>query len=373
MTTLLQSVTGTSGKKGRILIYVCLLLLLPALPVHTDKDGMHLPVLRFVDEGTRNYCADQLSKVAAAAAITIVVDGVLSVLEEVRIPVINIAPGKALSGRHEAIKTLLNALLLCSLLLATGATAMGMLPIFCFKVLIPTALFLRILYICRPETFAWAGKTARPLATGAILLWLFFPVTMLLTKCVNHVFLDARLAAEMRTMEAETTKLSTTWEKFLQAPASPPEAPVAPAPPLPEVRAKTAEMPKARTAPAAPTPNPASEPANKDSDQRTSGLLSLSIDIGNAASSAVETAGRIVAALNPMLLAEKMKEKITEVADFAKEFMSRLLQVAAIFLLTTIVLPAGVLVCFIMIFNALNPRVHAAPLREQASDAASAD
>jgi hypothetical protein len=236
----LKSFTNISGKQGRIILYACLLLFLLALPVQTGERGKYLPVLRVVDEFSQNHCADQLSKVTAAVAITMVVNGALALLEEVRLPLVGIAPGKILSGRHEAMKTLLNALLLCSLLLALGATIMGMLSLFCFKALIPAALLLRILYECWPGTFAWAGNISRPLATGAMLLWLFFPATMLLTKCVNHVFLDERLAAEMRMMEADKTILSAAWE---EAPtqASQPEDSKAEALPVPELRAATAE------------------------------------------------------------------------------------------------------------------------------------
>jgi hypothetical protein len=198
----------TPARIVRVFGLLGLLAALLVAPIRMDNTGEGgLPGLAHVERIAQSYCAGQLPKIAATTAVVYAVDGALSLLEDVRIPIINTAPGKMLSGPHEAIRSLGNVLLLCTGLFGLGTAVMGMITFFCFKLLIPGAIVLRLIHECRPGLFVRAGTMARSLATGAILLWLFFPATTLLAGYVDAVCLDERLAEQVHKMEADTAEL----------------------------------------------------------------------------------------------------------------------------------------------------------------------
>ena len=204
--------TGKSffQNKKPIIIYAALLLLLLVLPIRMGDNGnSHIPVLGHIEKVARSYCTDQLPKVSAATAVTYAVSGVLYVLEEMSVPLINFAPGKIFISVREDIQRLGTALLLCTVMFLLGATIIDMVTFISFKLLVPVALSLRILYECQRETFAWAWKAGKPLAAGAILFWLYFPATALIGNYVQRAYFDGLIAAEMQAMEANTKRLDS--------------------------------------------------------------------------------------------------------------------------------------------------------------------
>jgi hypothetical protein len=137
-------------------------------------------------------------------------------LEELRVPLINFAPGKMLSSLNNDIQRLGAALLLSTAMFVLGATIIDMITFICFKLLVPGALVLRIFYECRRETFAWTWEVAKPLAAGAILFWLYFPATALIGNYVQKAYLDGRIAAEMRAMEVNKAQLESVSKSAIQ-------------------------------------------------------------------------------------------------------------------------------------------------------------
>ena len=310
---------AANNKPGRIGLCVCLLIPLLALPIRMDARGnSHLPGLRQVEETAQSYYAGQLPKIAAATVFANVVSGALSLVEEAHFSVVvfSIAPGKLLSGLHDSIRQLNNALLFCAGMFATGTIIMGMLTFICFKLLIPVALGLRILYVCHPAIFFWAGNLSRTLATGAVLLWLFFPTTALINKYVQSAYLDERIAEQMQAMETDNARLQAIQEGLIQE-----EAPNA----APDAAAKEAGT-------------------SVDSSQDKSGVLSKGL----------EMISRIGAALNPDDLGERMKARISAATDSANKIVQSLIQVVVMFMLVTFVIPAGVLALFIAICRAVH-------------------
>jgi hypothetical protein len=332
------------GKSRRIAVCLGLLIFLTALPIRMSAQGnSHFPGLSHIERIAHNYCAEQLPKVAAAALTTPIVGGILSVLEDIQFSVVlvSVAPGKLLSDVHDSIRSLSGLLSLCAGLLVLGATVMGMITFICFKVLIPVGIIFRTLHECRPEAFAWAGNISRQLVLGAFLLWLYFPATALINKYVHAAYLDARIDAQMAMMETEKAELSATQQELLQAEASP--------------AATTAEPVKAASEAgkeASRTDQSAhSAPPEKTITGFLAGRWDAISNLGSAAGAAFSDMG---SKLNPSAHIEKMKTKIKSVGDRAGRFMERLMEVVMMFLLTTIVIPVGVLFVMIGIFRSLD-------------------
>jgi len=317
MNTIFSNAQAFFEGKRRILTCAGLLLLLLALlllPIRMGEQGnSHIFVLRQVETIAQNYVAEQLPKLAAATAITYVVNGTIAVLEELHISVIVIsaAPFKVLSGINDSIKSLGNALLLCTGLLVFSSTIIDMLSFFCLKVLIPIAIVLRILHEWNATFFAWAGTLSRSLGIGAILVWLFFPTTSLVTKYINAVYLDALVAEQMRTVDATTKKLDAVREATLNA----------------EEAGRSGDTDKARTDG---SKSPDTEP----------GLLSRAVK-------------NIGAALNPLAMVDAMKAKIQVAIDLAGNIAKGLVRLVVIFIFTTVVIPVGVFFFFRLIFKQL--------------------
>ena len=315
--------TLANSKAGRIALYACLLMILLALPIRMSAQGnSHLPGLRHVEEIAQRYYTEQLPKVAAATVFTHVVSGALALVEEARFSVVvfSVAPGKLLSGLHDSIRQLGNALLLCTGMFATGTIIMGMLTFTCFKLLIPAALALRILCTWRPELFRWAGNISGVLATGAILLWLFFPTTALVNSYVQSAYLDERIAAQLKAMEADKANLQAIQEGILHEEAAP-----------------------KKEAAKSPAPQEASAASRHDEP----GIFSRGMD----------AISRVGAALSPGELRAGMQARITAATDAAGNIVQSLVQVVVMFMLVTVVIPLGVLALFIAIGKAaLAPR-----------------
>ena len=340
------------GKIRRVAICLGLLIFLAVLPIQMGAKGNgHIPGLSHIEQIAHNYCAEQLPKVAAATLITSVVGGLLSVLEDVQLSVVlvSVAPGKLLSDVHNSIRSLSSLLFFCSGLLVLGTTVMGMITFVCFKTLIPAGIVFRMLYECRPALFAWAGNISRQLVLGAFLLWLYFPSTALINRHVHSAYLDARIADQMAMMETEKAELSAAHKELLHE-----EAP------------STATDP-ARAAHEAGKAAPRTDQSARSAPQQetVAGFLSRRWDaISHLGSIAGETFIDIGSKLNPAAHIEKMKSKIKTAGERAVSFMERLMEVAIMFLLTTLVIPFGVLVVVIGIFKSLNATRAIVPVRD---------
>lgn len=319
----------------RVVLLLALLLLLLMLPISMGDTERRIPGLRHIEEISQNYCAEQLPKIAGALAVTYAVSGLISVLEDLHLSavLVSAAPFKALSGMNENIKSLGKAMLLCMGLFILGATVMGMITFICFKLLLPAALVLGLLAEFLPQKMAWAGNISQSLGVWAVLLWLFFPVTALTSNYVQKSFLDSRVAEEMRIMEANKEKLSAVNEEAQRAGSEKSLPPAAPAP-APEEHAAPEEDP---------------------------GWLSWGLNaIGRAVS---ETADSIGSAFTIVTGEEKMKDKLEVAVALISDLAESMLRVVVMFLLTTIVIPVGVLYLFMAIFKALcGPERRAAPV-----------
>ena len=330
----------TNNKKWRIAIWAALLLFLLALPIQMgEKANKHIPGLHQIEEVARSYCVEQLPKIAAATAITYAVSGVISVLEELRFSavVVSIAPGKALSSINDTIKSLGKALMICTVLFVLGTTIIDMITLICFKLLIPGALILQILHECHTKKFAWAKDVAKPLATGAILLWLYFPATALIGNYIQNTYLDGRIAAEMQAMEADKTGLGAIREEAIQAKQS-----------LTQENASATADSKATQKTAS-----AADPQNQGWISRAGAY------VGDATRSAAS-------ALNPSAYIDKLNEKIKAAINLAENLVIRMIWVVVMFIMTAVVIPVGMLILFIKIFKSLNaPRSQYPPTQKE--------
>ncbi|MDR0466336.1 MAG: hypothetical protein LBH94_03150 [Deltaproteobacteria bacterium] len=337
------------GKGLRIALCLGLLLLLAVLPIRMGvKGNAHIPGLGHMEEIAQNHWDEQLAKIAAATALAFGISGAVSVLEELHFSVVvaSAAPFKALSGINGSIKSLGNSLLICTGLFILCATLMGMISFICFKLLFPAALIFRLLQEVHPELFACLGNLVRPMATGALLLWLFFPATALLSQYVQKSFLDERIAQEMRILATDKEKLDAVREGA-QAKNDGDEAKAA---------------------------RPASEPgqsdAKRDAAPQNGGMLAKSMDALRKAGAFVgETAANVGAAVGEGIrdsgraggagsvfktgIGERIQGGIEAAVALAGDFVKRILHVVVLFMLTAIVIPVGVLVFFLAMFKAL--------------------
>jgi hypothetical protein len=297
------------GKGRTMLVCLALLIFLAMLPLRMgEKGNSHILGLSWVEGIAQSYCAEQLPKVAATTATTFAVSGVLAMAQDLQIPVIHLAPGKLFSGAHDLIKKLSSLLVLATALLFLGATVMSMLTFICFKLLIPAGLLCRLLHAAKPEMFAWAGKISRPLLLCAAMLWLYFPATALLNGYVHSAFLDERLAAQMALLETDKAALSAGQEEILRESGQ--------------------------------------ESSLKSDPPEKTDLLTRGLGLARASSAIGEASEKVSL--------EKIKNSLSSMSDLASNYSKRLMEVVLMFLLTTLVIPLGVLLLFIMLYKSLN-------------------
>ena len=345
---------GLSGKKWRIAICVCLLAVLLLLPIRMgEKGNTHIPVLRSVEAFSQAYCVEQLPKVGGALATTYLIRGIGEFWEEfsVTLPLLRaeIALGETITGLTDSLGSLAKMLLFCSGMLFLGATIIGMITFICFKLLIPFALGLRILYECCPEKLAWANEISRLLWTGALCFWLFFPATSGITQYIQRAYLDERIATEMTAIEEDQKKLDDLQGEVL---------------PADETSADPAEG-------AVGEENAVSEVNPAMQEQETgfwAGIRGAGSTLADGVTSAASSIGDTIRGIGATLSPSAIKGYITSSIETIKNAIASLVRVVVMFLLISTIIPAAIFVLFLRIFKSLNPvtvKTSDAPKRSQ--------
>ena len=319
------------SRKGHIAVCLCLLVLLAMLPIRMNVNGNeHIPCLRDLEALVQNYCSETLPKIIIAHGVTRLVGGALSVAQDVHIPIINAAPGKVLSGVHNTIRELGTTLLICIGIVSAGSLLVGMLTFFAVKLLLPAALFLRILHNCRPTTFAWAERVSTTLCKTAILAWLFLPTVALVNGYVQSSYLEDQYSAQMRTIEEEMVIFN--------------EATIAiESHALPSADSASLEGESTKETPEGKTEAPGLFERGRQA-------------ISDAGEGVTRSLRETSDAINPLTLGKKMFAKVSQMADAAGNVLERLIQVTIMFVITTVVIPAALFLLFILIFRSLGVR-----------------
>jgi hypothetical protein len=301
----LNNLSAVSGQRRRQISFVLICLLLGLflfMPFRINSQGnVNLPILRTVDALSRDWFTETLTKVSAAWLLTVSVDGLLSIVEDVHIPIINTAPGKALSGLQDSLGQLSTVLLWLMGLLSLGLLLGSVLSFICFKVLLPAALFLELLQRISPR-FRWARRLAFFLVKAAVFIWLFFPASALVNGYFQSAYLDVRYAEEMSALEAGKELLSSAGQ---------------------QAAVQTTQI-----------------GTDEESDESSlfSGLMETARSLKDSVSSGLSG------------LKESIEKQIADLIQSVSRMLEGLLWVVIMFVLTVVIIPSGMFALFLVIF-----------------------
>ena len=309
--------------KKKCLVLTVMSVLLGALymlPVHMGNGAnAHIPVIGAAEKMSEEYCEKTLVKATAAYASAKLVDKSISTLQRVELSIapfgvgMTVAPGEMLAAVNDAIERVSAALFFVMGLMLVEKLLLGMISWVSFKVLLPVALVFAAYFFLSGRRESWTRAAAIFLANVALVCWLFFPLSALVSSYVENAYTGpvyeeqmARVngsAAQMETMELEMNR-----ELEQAAPA-----------------------------------------------QEDEGWLSSVLGKAEGMFSSVTHAMRSVSV-------DKVKEKASRILNYADDATDRLFHAFCIFVLTTMIIPLSLfflLSCLLRMF--LRQLINSAP------------
>lgn len=186
-----------------------LLAALLALPVHMGNGvNARLPIIGTAEKISEEYCEETLSKAAKAYVLTKVIDKTVSTLQRIEVSItpfglgMSVAPGEMLAAVNDAIERVSTALFSVMGLMLVEKLLVGMISWVSFKLMLPLAVGLALLYCLSGRRFAWSRSAAVFLANTALICWLFFPVTALVGSYVEQAYLGEIYAEQMHEVDS---------------------------------------------------------------------------------------------------------------------------------------------------------------------------
>ncbi len=287
-----------------IFILISLLAFSIFLPVRMgDGANSSLPIVSSVEEISAKQCRETLKKATAAYVSAKVINKILTSVQRIEISVqpfgigLSFAPGELLSAANDAIERVCAALFSVIGLMMVEKLTIGMISFVCFKVLLPIACILGLLHCLFPKICTWAKPTALFLAKLTVISWLFFPTVAVVTEYVENAYLNVELERQLQDAESLSGKMQALNQ---------------------DLGAISEEKPE----------------EEQSAWQKFTGTLKSISGI---------------------------KEKITEIVDYADKASDQLFHAFCIFMLTTVVIPLFLLFIFYKLLQFITKSYFEAP------------
>ncbi|WP_165071987.1 hypothetical protein [Desulfovibrio sp. ZJ200] len=293
-----------------IFILISLLAFAIFLPVRMgDGANSSLPIVSSVEEISAKQCRETLKKATVAYVSAKVINKILTSLQRIEISVqpfgigISFAPGELLSAANDAIERVCAALFSVIGLMMVEKLTIGMISFVCFKVLLPIACILGLLHCLFPKICTWAKPTALFLAKLMVISWLFFPTVAVVTEYVENAYLNVELERQLQAAESLSGKMQALNQDLGEISEEKPEE-------------------------------------EQSAWQKFTGTLK---------------------SIPEKFSASGIKEKITEIVDYADKASDNLFHAFCIFMLTTVVIPLFLLFIFYKLLQFITKSYFEAP------------
>lgn len=264
-----------------------------------------------------NYCDKTLKKATAAYLLakgmekTIAMAQRIEMDAQVNLPIVGstgltFAPFELLSTVKDGLARVSGALFAVMTMTALGKLAIGLITFLCFKICLPVILVLGLAHIFSLGRLPWIKPAALFLGKTTLVAWLFFPATALVNNYVDHGYLNFQYESRMKV--ANVVKMQV--------------------------------------------------------DDIGRGLADQSADAGGGADDAgflARTTGNVVDVFGKIKNSFSMiGSKITKLPHLIERAIDKLRDILCVFLLTTVVIPLGMLYLLNKILGALGGDYQAA-------------
>lgn len=199
---------------GAALLFVFLLL----LPVQIgEKDANRdLWFVGDLERVSEEYYTTTLAQMAAAWAIVKISSKTVAMLQRGEISFtplgvgVSLAPGELLAVVSDNLERIANVLFVLVLVLLLQQFSLGFLSFVCLKILFPIAL---LFYIAGFFGFRFATILAAKLCKIALILWLCFPASAVISNFLQQGYLDEKRTQNLHILQTQETGLQNL-QKF---------------------------------------------------------------------------------------------------------------------------------------------------------------
>lgn len=300
------------------LIFGGLLAFLLLAPVHLTNRIM-VPVW-VAQNYAENYCEKTLKKATATYVLakgmekTVAMAQRIEMEAQVNLPMVGstgltFAPFELLTTVKDGLDEVSYWLFLVMTMTALGKLSIGLISFLCFKLCLPLILALGLAHVFSLGRLPWAKPAALFLAKTTLVAWLFFPTTALVNNYVDHGYLNFQY--ESRMQEADLIKAQVD-----------------------EIGKALAEQ--------------SIEADESDDEADGKGLLARAKSVARSATdNMADVFGKIKNSFS------MLGSKITALPHIVDEAIDKIRDILCVFLLTTFVIPLGMLYLLHKIMGAL--------------------
>lgn len=207
-----------------------LFIFLLFLPVQIgEKDANRdLWIVGNLEQISEDYYAATLAQMAAAWAIVKLSSKVVAMLQRGEISFtplgvgVSLAPGELLAVVGDNLERIANVLFALLLVLLLQQFSLGFLSFVCLKILLPLCL---LFYLFGHLGFAPASLLAKRLLKITLVLWLFFPLSAWLSNFLQQGYLEQKRAQNLEILQTQESGLQALQNLQDITDTTPPQSP----------------------------------------------------------------------------------------------------------------------------------------------------
>ncbi|OBV28839.1 hypothetical protein BKN38_08115 [Helicobacter sp. CLO-3] len=286
--------------KPLIVCFLLLFLLLLPIKIGEKDANKNIFIIGDMERVSARYYDDSIAKIAATWAIVKLASKTASIIQRGEISFapfgigISLAPGELLSVISDNLERIANVLFALLLMLLLQQLGLGFLSFVCLKVLFPICL---LLYLASFFGLKSAFGLSMRLLRFTLILWLFFPFSALVSDFLQQGYIEQKRNKNIELLQSSQKDLQNMQN-------------------LIEPNSTNAPQTKPQT-----------------SQEKLGFIDSLMRDAKELTNSATSHFERTK---------DEALAKVNNIVDSIDNIVDRLLELTAIFLLTSIVLPLGV-------------------------------
>lgn len=312
----LPKISPTKKYPLSIFLIICMLILF-FLPIHIgDNANNNIPVLGHIEEFSQDYYTETLAKATAAYGVAKVINKTISTVQSTEINIspagigVSFAPGEMLAAANDGIERISSALFTIIGIMLVQKMVAGLVSFFCLKLMLPLAIVLILFHLYMPVIFPWGRRLGLVTIKLALVIWLFFPLSALVSGYVEESFINTEYSKTLDALDIDAMNIEfeATQQDVTQGI-------------IPEI--------------------------STDSEGW----------FGNI-SGAWESLWQSIVEFSPSNAIESLREKAYKIGNYADDMIDKLFLLFSMFVVTTILIPLAVLYIFMTLMRFLVAEAH---------------